>query len=291
MNSILLTGATGLIGSHFHTAYRDRFAIHSVSRRGSVESTARDGHTQLDLSGDWSGDALPRRIDAVIHLAQSENFREFPERASDIFSVNTAATVRLLDYARRAGARAFVLASSGGVYGTSDAAFTENAAIPALGNLGFYLGTRICAEIAAQPYSAYFNLITLRFFFVYGPGQRKTMLIPRLIDNVRSGAPVMLQGEEGIRLNPTFVTDAAEAIFHALSLEGAHQINVAGPEVMSLREVCETIGAAVGRRPVYTIDRSPPGHIVGDISRMKERLQAPRVTFREGLQLVLQSKG
>jgi len=288
LNSILLTGATGLVGSHFHTAYRDRFAIHTVSRRRPIENSARGGHTQLDLSGPWSEDALPKRVDAVIHLAQSEHFREFPERAAEIFAVNTAATVRLLNYARRAGARAFVLASSGGLYGASDSGFTESTEIPAQGNLGFYLGTRLCAEIVAHSFAPFFSLIVLRFFFVYGPGQRKSMLIPRLINNVRSGAPIALQGEDGIRINPVFVTDAAAAIVRAMDLEGMHTINVAGPEVLSLRQIAGMIGDAVGRRPVYRVEATAPRHIIGDIGKMGQLLHSPAIPFQQGLRRVLQ---
>lgn len=288
MKSILLTGATGLIGSHFLAAHRDDFAIHSVSRRRPGEGAARGTHTPIDLSGSWDAGALPQRIDAVIHLAQSEYFREFPEHAVDIFAVNTAATIRLLEYARRAHARTFVLASSGGVYAASDSGFTENARISARGDLGFYLGTRLCSEIVAQSYAPYFNLITLRFFFVYGPGQRPDMLIPRLISHVRNGTAITLQGTEGIRITPTHVSDAVAAVRKSLELSGTHTINVGGPEVFSIAEIANIIGRRVGRAPVFAIDPgAAPNHITGDITRMREMLVPPRVRFEDGVQTVL----
>jgi nucleoside-diphosphate-sugar epimerase len=287
VKSVLLTGATGLIGSHFANACRDRYAIHALSRRPPHAGAPYRALTQLDLAGPWRADALPPRIDAVVHLAQSEHFREFPEQAAEIFSVNAGATVRLLDYARRAGARTFVLASSGGVYGASDTGLSENAVIPARGDLGFYLGTRLCSEIVAQSYSAHFSVITLRFFFAYGPGQRASMLVPRLIESVRAGAPIALQGDDGIRINPTFATDAATAVECALSLEGMHNINVAGPEILSLRQIAEAIGQAVGRHPVYAVEPVPPRHIIGDIEKMSQLLRPPAVGFRQGLERML----
>src|ERR1700730_11372201 len=54
----------------------------------------------LDLSLPLS-DTLPATIDAVIHLAQSRRYREFPDGAVDMYEINAAATVRLLDHARR----------------------------------------------------------------------------------------------------------------------------------------------------------------------------------------------
>lgn len=288
MKSILLTGATGLIGSHFLAAHRGDFAIHTVSRRGAGRGDEGKSHISMDLSQPWDAAALPPRIDAVVHLAQSEHFREFPEGAVDTFSVNTLATVRLLDYARRAQARTFVLASSGGVYAASDSDFTESAKIPARGDLGFYLGTRLCSEIAAQSYSPYFNLVTLRFFFVYGPGQRPDMLIPRLIDRVRAGAAIVLQGSEGIRITPTHVSDAVAAVRQSLELSGMHTINVGGPEALSIAEIAGIIGRRLGRSPVFSVDQAAaPGHLIGDMTRMREMLVAPRVRFEDGVQSML----
>src|SRR4030042_288576 len=115
---------------------------------------------------------LPKSIDAVIHLAQSEHFREFPMHAESIFKVNTASTLRLLEYARQAQVKIFVLASSGGIYGHGDEGFREDQPIEAKDDLGFYLGTKLCAEIIAENYSSFMNIVILRFFFIYGPRQR-----------------------------------------------------------------------------------------------------------------------
>jgi nucleoside-diphosphate-sugar epimerase len=288
VRTILLTGATGLIGSHFLAAHGDEFSIHTVSRRRPDAATARGTHAQIDLSRPWDEDMLPRRVDAVVHLAQSEHFREFPERAVDIFAVNVLASVRLLDYARRAGARTFVLASSGGVYAASNSGFAESAIIAARGDLGFYPGTKLCSEIAAQSYSAYLDVITLRFFFVYGPGQRRDMLIPRLIDNVRGGRPIALQGKDGIRITPTHVADAVAATRKALELSGTHTINVGGPEVLSIAEIAGIIGRSIGRNPVFSVAPGvASGDIAGDMTRMREMLVAPTVRFEDGVKTML----
>jgi nucleoside-diphosphate-sugar epimerase len=180
-----------------------------------------------------------------------------------------------------------VFASSGGVYGSADTSLNEALPVLAEGNLGFYLGSKLCSEIVTLNYAKLMNVAILRFFFVYGPRQRRTMLIPRLIDSVRAGAPVTLQGTDGLRINPIYVADAADAVVRSLAIEGTSKINVAGPEILSLREICETIGQAVGRRPVYKSEPGEPRHIIGDIAKMKELLAPPRVAFRDGLRSVL----
>jgi len=160
--------------------------------------------------------------------------------------------------------------------------------ISARGDLGFYLCTKLCSENVAESYTPYMNVIVLRVFFVYGPGQRQGMLIPRLVRAVVNGKPIILQGSDGIRINPTYVDDAVAAIKHSVKLVGNHKINVGGPEVLSLREIGETIGQARGRRPNFSVRaNSDPRHLVGDIRKMSELLGQPEVRFREGIRRYL----
>jgi len=289
MKKCLITGATGLIGAQLRQALPQDWQVFAVARSPLI-ATQRQPATQiaLDLSTDWNPAALPPQIDAIIHLAQSENFREFPDRALDIFQVNTLSTLRLLDYARQAGAQTFILASSGGVYGHHEQVLSEDEALTAKVDLGFYAGTKLCAEILAENYTAYMNMIMARFFFVYGAEQRKSMLIPRLVQSVLEGRTMTLQGQDGIRINPTHVADAADALVRMLALQGSHKINVGGPEVLSMRQIGETIGQVIGRTPQFVVQPDvQPRHLVGDIQKMTRLLGAPQVKFAAGIQQLL----
>jgi nucleoside-diphosphate-sugar epimerase len=114
------------------------------------------------------------------------------------------------------------------------------------------------------------------------------MLIPRLVDNVRAGNPIALQGKDGIRINPVHAGDAARAVKAALDLQGCARINVAGPDILSIRELCETIGAKVGREPVFSVDEGQVGrNLIGDIDRMSEQLVAPERRFEDGVDELL----
>ena len=284
--TIVISGASGLIGSALTAELAAEWEVHGIARR--AESSARTIWHEMDLSAPCNFGGLPAAPDAVVYLAQSERFREFPNRAEEIFQVNTVNLLRALEYARARGCRTFVYGSSGGVYGTGETTMSERVEIVARGDLGFYLSSKLCSEILAQNYAPFLDVVVLRYFFVYGPGQRHSMLVPRLIEHVRRGELVDLQGEEGIRINPVHVTDAAAATARALSLTGSHTINVGGPEVLTLRRMCATIGAAVRREPMFRVDRAAsPGHLTADIQRMREVLVAPTVLFAEGLKTML----
>lgn len=282
MANILITGGSGLIGTRLMRSFNSDDAVYAVSRSGPVPGAR---HTvPIDLGQPWSIDLLPRTIDVVVHLAQSENFRQFPMQAEDVFNVNTLSTIKLLDYARSAGVKHFVLASSGGVYGGGSAAFSEDSPLLVEGNPGFYACTRICSELLSECYTSYMNLTCLRFFFVYGRGQQSNMLVPRLIDAVRSGRAVTLRGETGSRLNPIHVEDAVLAVRAAMRLPGAHKINVAGPAVVTLRQMVNEIGRVLGRMPVCEVQPAQSPHdLVADITRMRRLLLEPRISFEEGI--------
>jgi UDP-glucose 4-epimerase len=284
--TILITGATGLIGSHLLRTFGPEDTVYALLRDGRV---VRGIHTlHIDLGRPWSIDELPDGVDTIVHLAQSDHYRDFPLRTEDVFSVNTVSTVKLLDYARATGVKQFVLASSGGVYGTGVNSFSEDEVISAKGELGFYIGTRLCSELLSECYSPYLNVVCLRFFFAYGPSQRAHMLIPRLVDSVRAGRVIKLRGENGLSINPVYVADAVSAVRSAMSLPGSQKLNVAGPEVMSLRTMVEIIGATLGKTPVLEIEPAAPSQdLIADIAKMTMLLGAPTTKFEDGLRRYL----
>ncbi len=279
---ILITGAGGLIGSHLIPFLEEEHELFTVS--GKLNSA---NNFNIDFSKDWPTDILPAGIDAVIHLAQSEDFREFPGKAKEVFNTNTVSTLNLIDFAVKTGVKKFIFASSAGIYGNSDEGFTEEQEIVYKKEMGFYLGTKHCSEVILNNYSSLLDVQQLRFFFVYGKGQRKDMLIPRLVNNIQQGNPITLFGKAGIKINPLHATDAAKAIKAALSLEGSHTINIGGSEVLSLKQISEIIGIIVDKKPQFNIEEKVPGHLMGNISQMNNLLVKPSIKFSDGIKTLI----
>lgn len=298
----VITGATGLIGSHLVPRLSD-WEVHATRQQPPAASSGVRWH-DVDLAAPQLA-TLPAATDAVVYLAQSPHFREFPERADHVFGVNVAGVQRFLDYALAAKCRTFVLASTGGVYAGGDAIVSEASPVAARADMGFYAATKLAAETLAQQYAARMSVVILRFFFVYGPGQAEHMLVPRLVQSVRTGTPITLAGQDGIRISPTYVDDAAAAVARAVipsearnsqlvrtprSLREPQIINVAGPETVSLRALATMIGDAVGRAPVFRVDaEAAPRDLVADTGRMRALLHAPVIGVREGVRRLVES--
>ena len=283
---ILVTGATGFIGSRLIRTLTGDHTVFAPTRHDFPEQGADVRWIRADLSEDTGFvRSFPSGIDAVLYLAQSVHYREFPEQSHDIFNVNVRGLFGVLEYARNAGAKMVLLSSSANVYERCDGPITENSRVcPDT----FYSRTKRIGELLLESYADYFHCIVLRLFSVYGPGQ-KGMLIPDLIDKVRSGSPITVRGKQGLRLSPVFVDDVCMVIRRFLS--GDHSpsydnFNVGGLEPLSILEIGESIGKVLGREPrfEYQGGEEQEGWVadvrkIGSICNLKKFH-----TFRDGLE-------
>jgi nucleoside-diphosphate-sugar epimerase len=285
MMSALVSGAAGLLGKAVVGVLADSgIEVHALVRDRAQAYRADVVFHEADLAAPLDRAALPGQVDAIFHLAQAREFRDFPGSAPTVFAINLASTAFLLDYAVGAGTTSFVYASSGGVYqGARSTELTEESPLRDPAALGFYLATKLSGEALVASYSAQFATCALRYFFIYGPGQERSMLIPRLYDRVANGEPLGLQGDDGMRINPVHVTDAAAATVAAAALGGANAVNVAGPQTVSLREIGELFGADSGHQPLFEQSAGVPGDLIASTARMSELLARPAITLSDAL--------
>lgn len=284
---VLVTGANGFIGAHLVQELEAKHEVIALARNAPTFAPSSSTRwIEHDLVEPLDAAPLPDAVDAVIHLAQSRHYKQFPERADDIFAVNIDATFRLLEYARLAQAKAFVFASTGGVYGYSYERFAETDPVSPL---DFYLSSKYATELLIANYRRFFRTIVLRFFFVYGQGQRG-MLIPNLLDKVRNGETVTIEGR-GLRINPIHVADAVRVFEPALALERSDLFNVCGDEAVDLSALVRLMGEAAGNpASIEHILGERDGDILGDNTRMKSVLGVrPRITLADGIASMLES--
>lgn len=273
---IVVTGASGFIGRPLVEKLGPGHELWAVGR-SPVPSVSSERSAPWDLTEAIPRHALPGRIDAVIHLAQSRDYREFPSKALAIARVNVEATLELLDYARDAGAKCFVFASSGGVYGGASHPIGEDARVVAP---DFYLATKLAGEALAAGYRSLMAVQTLRLFFVYGRGQSPDRFFTNLVRRVLNGQPIVLYGRDGMRLNPIHVADVVDAIAASLTLQGSNVVNIAGPEVLTLRRIADLVGAHVGKTPVFDQRPADPERdLVADVALMERLVGAPHGRF------------
>jgi UDP-glucose 4-epimerase len=297
--TILVTGASGLIGREFLQTANSESEIVALARDPTaIDAAAPAGRAQwlsIDLRDPGFARRLPGQVDAIVHLAQAREYRDFPASAVDIFDVNLSATARLLDYARRAGVQRFVFASTGTMYEPSHETLTERATIHCA---SYYAASKRAAELLIDQYRGMFGCWLLRIFTVYGVGQRD-QLIANLIRRVADEAPVPIQGRSGLPVSPIHAGDVARALWHAATgadaapESGCETANVGGSERLTIRDLAEEIARALGTTARFdcAAGDDPPGWIA-DRTLLDRRFPlTDPLPFADGIRQVLSAEG
>jgi nucleoside-diphosphate-sugar epimerase len=281
VQKILVTGANGLLGRHVLLFFKDSYEVHAIVHL--LPENQLDGVTYYtkDFNQEWTTDDLPNDLTAIFHLAQSDLFREFPLHAVDVFNVNVTSTMKLLDFAYQTGVRKFVFTSTGGIYDSSVGAVSENSPINTFGQLGNYFATKLCSEILTHNYTRFFDVTLLRLFFMYGKGQKRSMLLPRLVDNVKHGRPIRLTANGGIVINPIHVSDVVNILSSLLETKGSFTYNVAGPEQLNLEQISNIIGDKLGIRPNFERVESIGENCIANIDFLESKVWKPQAKLEE----------
>lgn len=276
---ILITGGTGFLGRHLlpMLTTHELFVLTRRPRStATVKSTDNIELLSADLSNGIDTATLPSRIDAIIHLAQSDKYREFPAGAADMFQVNVAVPQSLMRWALGAGVTRTVFASTGSVYEPFTGPLRENTAV---NPTGYYAASKLAAETLSLAYQSQMAVSQLRVFLLYGPGQTG-MMTSRVIDNVRAGRPLTLPSQgDGPLLVPTYVDDTAR-VFKQACEEGWRGIwNVASPRAVSFTDLAHAIGVAAGRKPCFErTGTGPTPSIVADVTKLATRVDLSTFT-------------
>jgi nucleoside-diphosphate-sugar epimerase len=284
----IVTGAAGFIGSHLAEALAG--AGHEVVGvdcftdyydPAEKERNARDldvrrldlAEEPLDLEG----------VDGVFHLAGQPGVRSF----GDVFPLylrrNVLATQRVLEACAVTGTR-LVFASSSSVYGEAEAYPTPEDATPR--PISPYGITKLACEHLARAYGG--DVVTLRYFTVYGPRQRPDMAFRLVCDALLAGDTFEVYGGGLQSRSFTYVADTVDATIAAMERAPAGSLfNVGGGEEATMLDAIALLEQASGR----SLDVRHVDAARGDVSRTKaddSRITAalgwsPSTSLAEGL--------
>jgi UDP-glucose 4-epimerase len=289
--NILITGANGLLGQSLINKLSHQHTIYAVVRNNDKIFFKKNQNVtiiEMDLTL-FDSSKFPSNIDVVYYLAQSNRFREFPDGAIDMMEINVYTPLKIAHWGSKNNVKKFIYASSGGVYTNPNKAVKEFFDINANEKMGFYLNSKLSAEMLLKNYSIFFEtFVIIRPFFMYGIGQNQTMLIPRLIENIKNEKEIVLVGNTGIKINPVYITDAAEAASKILSIEGEHIINIAGNEIVSLQKLCLIMSDMIGKKAIFKHDfNAIQNDLIADTSVMKKNLFNPITPLEEGIKKIV----
>jgi len=300
----LVTGGAGFIGAHL------------------VADLLRDGHevTILDDFNDFYDPAIKRKnaeglgagarvieanfcdrdlvraivgagkFDTIVHLGARAGVRPSIEQPALYLETNINGTFHLLEAARDAGCGHFIFASSSSVYGLAETVpFREDLPLPQ--TLSPYAMTKLAGEHLCGNYSNLFGMrvVCLRFFTVYGPGQRPDLAIHKFTDRMVRGLPIPKFGDGSTRRDYTFVDDIVQGIRGALRYDGKlfDIFNLGESETTTLNELIAALEEALGRPAIIEQmpeQRGDMPRTCADITKARALLgYAPATPIRAGI--------
>lgn len=307
MSRVLLTGAAGFLGSHVAEALVargeevvgldnfDAFYERAVKERNlaGLKGQSCFRFVEGDIRDAKLVGGLLSPGDVVIHLAAKAGVRPSLENPEAYASTNVLGTTVMLEAARAAGVKAFVLAGSSSVYGdTAPAPFRED--YPALDPISPYAATKRACELITSTFVHLYGLraISLRFFTVYGARQRPDLAIHKFTRLIATGQTVPMFGDGSMERDHTYIDDIVQGVVAARDWVASggpafEIVNLGESATTRLDRLIELIGAALKKTPI--IERKPmqPGDVQrtnADIGKARALLgYKPTTKVEEGI--------
>ena len=229
------------------------------------------------------------KFETVLNLAARAGVRYSMANPFVYMGTNGLGTLNLLEGMRAHGGKKFVLASTSSLYAGLPMPFLES--LPVNTPISPYASSKKSAEAMSFTYHHLYNIdvTILRYFTVYGPGDRPDMAIHRFIQWIDKGVPIKLYGDGEQSRDFTFVDDIVKGTIAATKSLGYEIINLGGGNnPITINSVIEKIEGLLGKKakvnhlPVHKADMVSTW---ANIEKANQLLDwAPNVSLDEGLE-------
>lgn len=293
MNKIIVTGATGCVGSAvIRRALVKDISVTCIVHKGSkrlsnlpvddrvkiVECNLSD-YSSLDVQGEY---------DAFIHLSWEKTFGASRDDA-EAQTRNIQYTLDAVHLAHRCGCKVFVGAGSQAEYGVQDVALTSD--LPVKPESGYGIAKYAAGKLSSMLCKSFgIRHNWVRILSVYGPNDGENTLISYVIRELKAGrSPELTKCEQ--MWDYLYTDDAADAIL-AITEKGkdGKTYPLGSGKGRRLSEYVEDIRKIVnpsvdvryGAKDYYP---HQPMHLVADIRELKiDTGWCPKTLFTQGIQ-------
>lgn len=269
--NILITGATGLIGSclvevllthpgkDYHVYASGRNEDRAKLRFQEYTDDPSFHFIKYDVSEPLEGDT---RFDFIIHAASNASPNFFATKPVEVIKSNIIGVSNLMDYGLHHGLKRFLFVSSGEVYGEGDGrVFTEDYSgyVDPTSPRSCYPSSKRAAETLCVSYGAEYGVETViaRPCHTYGPHftESDNRVYAQFIRNVLNGEDIVMKSTGEQFRSWCYVVDCASAILHILLKgENGQAYNIADEKSnITIKELAEIIAKIGGKEVIIDL--------------------------------------
>lgn len=230
MTTLLVTGASGFVGSSFMRRFANRsdLTLHGIGRRSQVDLPPSVQYHALDLTKPFE---LAINLDVVIHAAARAT--PWGTRA-EFEQQNVIATQNVIEFCRQHGHPRLIYISSSSVFykNRHQTNLHEDSPIgPEFVNL--YAETKYAGELLVRQYQGEKTILRPRA--VFGPGD--TVLFPRILRAARAGKLPLFESDNPAKGDLIYIDTLCDYILRAcLKPELAPAYNLTNAEPVAITE-------------------------------------------------------
>lgn len=298
----IVTGAAGFIGSHLcRRLLKKGFSVIGIDsftdfypkwiKNKNILPLMRDKKFEF-IAEDINSIGLTKllnRSDYVFHLAAQAGVRTSWGHNFSVYTKNNIeATQKLLEAVKDTKIKKFIYASSSSVYGLCpELPISETSPLYPFSPYGV---TKLAAEHLCYLYYKNFGLplVSLRFFTVYGPGQRPDMAFHKFFKTIAEGEQISIFGDGKQTRDFTFIDDIIEANF--ASLENGklgETYNIGGGTRKKLEDIIPIIEKICEKKAEINWEEKQKGdvlHTFANIEKARKDLNySPKTQIEDGL--------
>ena len=277
---IFVTGGSGFIGSYLlPLLVSGGHEVLSLGRGAGIPGAPRALRGDLYEPDSYRAELERFRPDCAIHLA----WGGLPDYSLGNCRRNLLAGIDLFEALGQAGCNRIFAAGTCWEYGklTGPVKESEQGVEPGM-FAAFKIALHAIGQSCSQAHGSRF--IWGRPFFVYGPGQRASSLIPSCYRSLSTGSTPAINNPMAVNdfVHVADVADAIRALVESDEAAGTYNIGTGKPA--AVWEVVNAVAASLGLPPVY--QQMPPATVTGlwaDTGMMESFGWQPAITLQAGI--------
>lgn len=298
---ILITGGAGFIGSNLTKRLvnegHEVVVLDSLLRGNKIDkdtfskikfikADVRDFEVVLEAS---------KNCDLIFHFAAVLGVDIVADNPVETMDVEVIGTRNVVLSAEINNVKKIMYASTSGIYGHSaiENALTEEVLVDPRTS---YAMAKRYNEIylASHHQEKGIDVVSLRFFNVYGSNQDNRMVVPLFFEQAVSNEPITVFGSGKQTRDFTYIDDTVEACVRLIPIKGCHIVNIANEAEWCIDDLAVHIKGITNSQSVITFLEAPKKRYDYEVERRvgsSEKLfgltnYKPGTTLPEGLKLI-----